>query len=71
MRGVLYSKTVAVHIIEHVSSQMKKKPFNQNLESSTKLNVLANESIRVGDKSTLIVFLRASVDSKRLLLTFR
>ena len=43
---------------------MKKKMFNQNLKSKTKLNVLANEAIRLGDKSTLLVFLRASVDSK-------
>ena len=44
--------------------------FNQNLESRTKINVLANESIRMGDKSTLIVFLRASVDSKAAPINF-
>ena len=30
MGRVLHSKTVAVDIIEHVSSQMKKKTFDQN-----------------------------------------
>ena len=48
MERVLSSKTVAVEIIEHVSSQMKKKLLNKIVETESKINVLANESTRVG-----------------------
>ncbi|KAJ4924371.1 hypothetical protein JOQ06_000611 [Pogonophryne albipinna] len=52
---VLHSKTVCVDIIEHVSSQMKKELLKKIIETKSKITVLA-------DESTLIVFLKASVD---------
>ena len=64
MGRVLHSKTVAVDLIEHISSHMKKKLLTKIIESRSKTNVLADESTCVDDKSTLIVFLRASVDGK-------
>ena len=69
---VLHSKTVAVDIIEHVhlSSQVKKKLLSKIIESRSKINVLVDESTSVGDKSTLTVFLRASVDSKPAPINF-
>ena len=70
MGPVLHSKTVAVDIIEHVFSQMKKKLLTKIIESRSKIKVLADESTRVGDKSTLIMFLRASVDSKPAPINF-
>ena len=70
MGRVLHSKTVAVDIIEHVSSQMKKKPLSKIIESKSKINILADEPVSVGDKSTLIVFPRASVDSKAASIYF-
>ena len=70
MGHVLHSKTVAVDLIEHLSSHMKKKLLTTIIESRSKINVLADESTPVGDKSTLIVFLRASVMAKAALLTF-
>ena len=70
MGRVLHSKTVAVDIIEHISSHMKKKTLTKIIESRSKINVLADESTRVGDKSTLIVFLRASIDGKAAPITF-
>ena len=53
---VLHSKTVAVDIIEHISSHMKKKILTKIIESKSKINVLADESNRVG----LINFNRVS-----------
>ena len=68
--GRVYSKTVAVDIIEHLSSHVKKKILTKIIESRNKINVLADESTRVGDKSTLIVFLRASIDGKAAPINF-
>ena len=45
---------------------MKKKI----IESRSKINVLADESTRVGDKSTLIVFLRANIHGKAAPINF-
>lgn len=59
---VLHSKTVCVDIIDHVSSQMKKSLLNKIIETRSKITVMADESTTVGHKSTLIVFLKASVD---------
>ena len=71
MGRVLHSKTVAVNIIEHVSSHMKKKLLTKIIESRSKINVLADESTRVGDKSTLTnQLLRASGDSKAAPINF-
>ena len=49
---------------------MNKKLLTEIMESRSKINVLADESTRVGDKSTLIVFLRASVDGKAAHINF-
>ena len=70
MGRVLHSKTVAVDLIEHISSLMKKKLLTKIIESRSKINVLADESTRVGDKSTLNLFLRASVDGKAARINF-
>ena len=70
MIRVLHNKTVAVDIIEHISSHMKKKMLTKIIESRSKINVLAVESICVGDKSTLIVFLRASIGGKATSINF-
>ena len=40
MGRVLYSKTVAVDISEHISSHIKKKIFTKIIESRSKINVL-------------------------------
>ena len=50
-----------------------KKLLTKITESRSKINVLADKATRVGDESTLIVFLRASINrlvAKRRLLTF-
>ena len=70
MGRVLRSKTAAVGLLEHVSSQMKKKLLTKVIESRSKINVLAGESTRMGDKSTLIVFLRAGIDGKAAPINF-
>ena len=70
MGRVLHRKTVAVDLIEHISSHMKKKLLTKIIESRSKINVLADESTRVGDKPTLIVFLRDSVDGKAASINF-
>ena len=70
MGRVLHSKTVGVDLIEHISSHMKKKRLTKIIESRSKTNVLTDESTRVGDKSTLIVFLRASVNGKAAPINF-
>ena len=47
-----------------------KKLVTRVIESRSKISVLADESTRVSNKSTLIVFLRASVDSKAAPINF-
>lgn len=59
---ILHSKTVCVDLIDHISSQLKRAVLNKIIETRSKITVLADESTTVGHKSTLIVFLRASVD---------
>ena len=71
MGRVLDRKTVAIDIIEHVFSQIKKKLLTKIIESKNMINVLADEFTRVDDKSTLNVFLRAKLIAMRRLLTFR
>ncbi|XP_060761422.1 E3 SUMO-protein ligase KIAA1586-like [Neoarius graeffei] len=59
---ILHSKTVCVDIIDHVSSQMKHELVKRIIENRSKITLLADESTSVGHKSTLIVFLKASID---------
>jgi len=70
MGRVLHGITVAVDTIGRVSSQMKKKLLTKIIERRSKINVLADECTRVGDKSTLIIFVKASVDGEAHLLPF-
>uniref|UniRef100_A0A3P9JP33 DUF4371 domain-containing protein n=1 Tax=Oryzias latipes TaxID=8090 RepID=A0A3P9JP33_ORYLA len=62
MGRVLHSKTVCVDIVDHVASQMKKEIMTKIIQNRSKITVLADESTNVGNKSTLIVFVKASVD---------
>uniref|UniRef100_A0A3P8SJE1 Uncharacterized protein n=1 Tax=Amphiprion percula TaxID=161767 RepID=A0A3P8SJE1_AMPPE len=59
---VLHSKTVCVDIVDHVASQMKNEILKKFIKNKSKITILADESTTVGNKSTLIVFLKASVD---------
>ncbi|QQP53599.1 Uncharacterized protein FKW44_006129, partial [Caligus rogercresseyi] len=61
---ILHSKTVCVDIIDHVSTQMKHQIVRRIIENKSKITVLADESTSVGHKSTLIVFLKASIDGE-------
>jgi len=70
MGRVLHSTTVAVDIIGHVSSQKKKKLLTIIIERRSKINVLADESTRVGDKPILIIFVKASIDGEAAPVTF-
>jgi len=70
MGRVLHSKTLAVDIISHVSSQLKKKLLTKIIESRSKINVIVDEGTRVGQKSTLIIFLKASVDGEAAPVSF-
>jgi len=70
MGRVLLSTTVVVDTIGRVSSQMKKKLLTKIIERRSNINVLADESTRVGDKSTLIIFVKASVDGEAAPVTF-
>ena len=67
---VLHSETVAVDIIDHVSSQVKKKLVTKIIESRSKMNVLADESTHLGQKSTFIIFLKTSVDGEAAPVSF-
>uniref|UniRef100_A0A3P9KAD0 DUF4371 domain-containing protein n=1 Tax=Oryzias latipes TaxID=8090 RepID=A0A3P9KAD0_ORYLA len=62
MGRVLHSKTVCVDIVDHVASQMKKEIMTKIIQNRSKITVLADESTNVGNKSMLIVFVKASVD---------
>uniref|UniRef100_A0A3P9I7V3 DUF4371 domain-containing protein n=1 Tax=Oryzias latipes TaxID=8090 RepID=A0A3P9I7V3_ORYLA len=67
MGRVLHSKTVCVDIVDHVASQMKKEIMTKIIQNRSKITVLADESTNVGNKSTLIVFVKASKNSNCLL----
>ena len=69
MGFVLDSTTVAVDTIGCVSSQMRKS-LTKIIERRSKINVLADESTHAGDKSTLIIFVKASVDGEVAPVTF-
>ena len=69
MGRVLHSTTVAVDTIGRVSSQMKKNSI-KIIERRSKINVLADECTLVGDKSTLIIFVKASVEEEAAPVTF-
>uniref|UniRef100_A0A3P8SQM7 DUF4371 domain-containing protein n=1 Tax=Amphiprion percula TaxID=161767 RepID=A0A3P8SQM7_AMPPE len=58
---VLHSKTVCVDIVGHVASQMKNEILKKIIKNKSKITILADESTTVGNKSTLIVFLKASL----------
>uniref|UniRef100_A0A3B3QYV9 DUF4371 domain-containing protein n=1 Tax=Paramormyrops kingsleyae TaxID=1676925 RepID=A0A3B3QYV9_9TELE len=60
---ILHSKTVCVDIIDHISVQMKNELMKRIIENRSKKTVLADESTSVRHKSTLIVFLKAKLDS--------
>jgi len=68
MGRVLHSTTVAVDTIGHVSSQMIK--LTKSIVGRSKKNVVADESTRVGDKSALIIFVKASVDGEAAPVSF-
>jgi len=70
MVRVLHNTTVAVNAIGRVSSQMKKKLLTKIIERRSKINVLADEFTCVGGKSTLITFVKASVDGEAAPVTF-
>ncbi|XP_054873424.1 E3 SUMO-protein ligase KIAA1586-like [Amphiprion ocellaris] len=52
----------SVDIVDHVASQMKNEILKKIIKNKSKITILADESTTVGNKSTLIVFLKASVD---------
>ncbi|XP_074552406.1 LOW QUALITY PROTEIN: E3 SUMO-protein ligase KIAA1586-like [Halichoeres trimaculatus] len=56
------NKRTCVDIGEHISSQMKQKLLKKIIENKSKITVLADESTSTGHKSTLIVYMRSSVD---------
>uniref|UniRef100_A0A3P9LTJ1 DUF4371 domain-containing protein n=1 Tax=Oryzias latipes TaxID=8090 RepID=A0A3P9LTJ1_ORYLA len=62
MGRVLHSKTVCVDIVDHVASQMKKEIMTKIIQNRSKITVLADKSTNDSNKSTLIVFVKASVD---------
>uniref|UniRef100_A0A672GNY5 Uncharacterized protein n=1 Tax=Salarias fasciatus TaxID=181472 RepID=A0A672GNY5_SALFA len=59
---VLHSKTTCVDIVEHISSQMKRELLKKMIENKSKITILADESTSTGRKSTLIVYVRSSVE---------
>ncbi|KAJ3586320.1 hypothetical protein NHX12_012720 [Muraenolepis orangiensis] len=52
----------ALPVTYHTLQRMKKELLKKIIETKSKIAVLADESTSVGHKSTLIVFLKASVD---------
>ena len=64
MGRVLPGKTVAVDIINHISSRMKKNLLTKIIEGKCTITLLADKSVCNGQKSTLIVFLKDGVNFK-------
>lgn len=62
MGRVLHSATSGVDIISHISLEMKKRLLSVLIEKKSKITVLVDESVRMGNKETMIIFLKASVD---------
>jgi len=68
MGRVLHSTAVAVDTI--VCLHRRKKLLNKKIERRSKINVVADECTCIGDKSTLIIFVKASVDGEAAPVTF-
>ncbi|XP_006110332.2 E3 SUMO-protein ligase KIAA1586-like [Pelodiscus sinensis] len=62
MGRLLQSRTVCGDIIEHVSLEMKQRIVSRIIEAKSKITVLVDEYSTLARKSTLIIFLKASVD---------
>ena len=62
MGRILHSRKVCTDIINHISSEMKKVLVQKIIENKSKICILIDESSRIGNKETLIVFVKASID---------
>ncbi|XP_074872882.1 E3 SUMO-protein ligase KIAA1586-like [Carettochelys insculpta] len=62
MGQLLQSRTVCRDIIQHISAEMKKRIVSRIIETKSKITVLVDEYSTLAQKSTLIIFLKASVD---------
>ena len=70
MGRVLHSRTTVVNIIEHISTEMKKDVISNLIQKKSKINILIDEATRIGNKETLIVFIKASVDGINAPISF-
>ncbi|XP_063788503.1 E3 SUMO-protein ligase KIAA1586-like [Pseudophryne corroboree] len=59
---LLHSRMVCGDIIEHISAEMRKKIVSQIITKKTKITILVDEATTLSRKSTLVIFLKSSVD---------
>ena len=56
--------------MNHISSDMKKSLVKTLILNNSKICLLVDESTRIGNKETLIVFIKASIDGTSLPIMF-
>lgn len=61
MGKTLHSRWSSNNIIQHISSQMKKKLSEKIIANNCKISLLMDESTTISRKSTLIVYVRTSL----------
>ena len=56
--------------MNHISSDMKKSLVKTLILNNSKICLLVDESTRIGNKETLIIFIKASIDGTSLPILF-
>ena len=62
MGRVLHSRRSGVEIVNHISSDMKKSLVKTLILKNSKICLLVDESTRIGNKETLITFIKALME---------
>ena len=62
MGRVLHCRKTGLAIIEQISNQMKHRVVKSIIENGCKISLLIDEATRIGNRETVIIFIKASVD---------
>lgn len=68
--NTLHSRFSSTSIISHIAIEMKKKIVCNIVKSNSKLSVLIDESTTLSTKSTMVVYIKASISSEDPIFIF-
>ena len=64
MGSILHSRYSATNIISHITREMRNKLVRSMITRGKKFSVLIDESTSLGNKSTLVVYIKVDLDGK-------